>query len=179
MQAVFTSNVRAFAPQRARRPTNVQQQARRQQRLAVRAAGDFVPSEAARVEPEVRQAAAGCAAVFGPAAPPLSAAMGVYQASHLTRCVCAQDAKGAIAIGLKFSDAGNWAQAQVRRHSAEPGAPELYLLDAEAAASGWGLPARLQGAPRAWQEQDLGWATPAAGRASATEEATDCGGRSS
>lgn len=75
MQVALASSVRSFAPQRAsRRPANSQQRQQARRQLAVRAAGDFVPTEAARADPE--------------------------------------DAKGAIAIGLKFSDAGNWAQAQ-------------------------------------------------------------------
>lgn len=54
MQVALASSVRSFAPQRAsRRPANSQQRQQARRQLAVRAAGDFVPTEAARADPEV------------------------------------------------------------------------------------------------------------------------------
>lgn len=94
----------------------------------------------------------------------------------ITTC-CAQDAKGAIAIGLKFSDAGNWAQAQVRRHSAEACALSCIGLMCRLQLQVIVADAHLQGAPTPWRELELDVAAAlsarpgAVWRASATEEA--------
>ncbi len=106
MQAALASSVRAVAPQRAsRRSANSQQRQQARRQLAVRAAGDFVPSQA--VDPEVSGKASGAASFSA------AAAVGSWRPAS-SRAMDQPQNHMSVATGRQGSDR-HWPEVQRRR----------------------------------------------------------------